>query len=195
MVRRRTVLATLVALVAMAGIALAQTVSQDVVIKVTVPEKQGLSIGISKIVGNEWTPVQEITFSDLRYDDENSIFVCGYYYAVDVGVLANTSDWTLSYSATSIVGPNGYKLDKHINVIFLKQYSDTQSELITKVTYGDALGTMTLSKSDLNGGWLRIYYGLATGDRTVDAPGAEPITTNVPAGEYSGTITLTLTTP
>ena len=177
------------------GVAYAYTTSKNVVIKAQIPSQEGLSVAISRIdKNNNWHTVDEIFFNSLHYNSDYGIFLSDDYYAVDVGVLSNAADWTLSYSATSVVGPNNYKLDKHINVTFVKQMGDNEAQELAKATYADALGPLSLNKADLQGGWLRIYYGIATGDQQTDAPGAEPITTDVPAGLYSGTITLTLTT-
>ncbi len=177
------------------GLAFAQTVTKSVVIKADIPSQEGLSVAISRIDKNQnWNEATEIFFNSLHYNSDYGVFLSDDYYAVDVGVLCNAVNWTLTYTATSVVGPNNYKLDDHINVTFVKQISDSEAQELAKTTYGDARGPLTFGKSDLQGGWLRIYYGIATGDQQTDAPGARPITTDVPAGLYSGTITLTLTT-
>ncbi len=192
---KRAVAVLLASAVLGLGLAYAQTTSKNVVIKAQIPSQEGLSVAISRIdKNNNWHTADEIFFNSLHYNTDYGIFLSDDYYAVDVGVLSNAVDWTLSYTATSVVGPNNYKLDKHINVTFVKQISDSEAQELTKVTYGDALGPLSFNKADLQGGWLRIYYGIATGDQQTDAPGAAPITTDVPAGLYSGTITITLTT-
>ena len=196
---KRSVLIGVVASLFLACSAMAgQRYSHDINIRATVPSVQGLNIAISRVRnenGHEnWTSAQEISFDDLEYDDQHQVFLAKSYYVVDVGVNTNAGDWTLTYSATSIVGPNNYKLDYHVNITAVKQKT-ASSEMIGKIAYGDALGPISFSKSDFSGGyWLRIYYGIATGDSATDAPNTSPITTDVPAGTYTGTITITLTT-
>lgn len=198
--KKKSVLVGLVVVVAsllLSGSVMADTFTKDIIIKATVPQTQGLSIAISRvrnINGQEvWTPAQEISFDDLEYNSENHIFLAKSYYVVDVGVNSNASTWTISYNATSIVGPNNYKLDHHVNLVGVKQKTDSEYTVIGRAAYGDAL-SFVITKSQLDGGWLRLYYGIATGDSSVDSPNTTPITTDVPAGIYTGSITITLTT-
>ncbi len=193
---KRTVLIGLIASLVFASSALADTYSQSVIIKAIVPEMQGLDVAISRVhvEGNDekWEHASEICFDDLSYNTKYHIFLPQHWYVIDVGVNSNASNWTISYTATSIVGPNGYKLDNHINVVVFKQKEKSQT-LLKKCTYGEMLSA-SFDRSQLLGGWLRIYYGISTGDKKVDPPNAKPITVDVPAGTYTGTIILTLTT-
>ncbi len=194
---KRSVLIGLVASLIFAGNALADTYSRSVIIKAIVPSMQGLDIAVSRVhmEGNDekWEPASEICFDDLAYNTEYHIFLPQHWYVVDVAVNSNSSNWTISYSATNIIGPNGYNLNNHINVVVLKQTEKNGYTLLRKCTYGEMLNT-SFDRSQILGGWLRIYYGIATGDDTIDPPNAKPITTDVPSGTYTGTITITLTT-
>ncbi len=193
--RRKIWLSVVVGSLMLAGTGFAGIQSKSVVIKANIPYREGLSVAISrvhKVDGEETSdPDTQISFN-LQYNEEYHIFLADSYYVLDVGADTNATNWSITYNASNIVGPNGYILDDHINVVMVKQTKKTWS-LLKKCTYGGCR-YVTFTKSDLLGGWLRIYYGIATGDEDVDAPGAKVITTDVPAGVYSGTITVTLTT-
>ena len=194
---KRGVLIGLIVSLVFTSAAMAGTYTRDVIIKAIVPETQGLNVVVSRVhkEGDDevWEHVSEICFDDLSYNTEYHIFLPQHWYVIDVGVNSNASNWTISYTATSIVGPNGYKLDNHINVVVLKQTEKNGYTLLKKCTYGEMLSA-SFDRSQLLGGWLRIYYGISTGDEEIDPPNAEPITVDVPAGTYTGTITITLTT-
>ncbi len=194
--RRKIWLSVVVGSLMLAGTGFAGIQSKSVVIKANIPYREGLSVAISRVhkVNGEETsdPDTQISFN-LQYNQEYHIFLADAYYVLDVGPETNASNWTLTYSAGNIVGPNGYILDDHINVVMVKQMPKNKWSLLKKCAYGECR-YVTFTKSDLLGGWLRIYYGIATGDKEKDAPNVKVITTDVPAGIYSGTITVSLTT-
>ena len=74
----------------------------------------------------------------------------------------------------------------------MKQTSSTAGTQIEKVTYANS-NSKAYNKAYLAGGWLRIYYGIATGKVADDATGASPITNLKAYGQYSGQVTITLT--
>ncbi len=198
----RKVLAGLVVFsLLMAGLCFAESYEKTIVIRAHITPVEGMDVTISKITpgdnGDVWEDASEIDFGDLQLNEENMIMLPQCYYAVDVGVLSNSEDWSIKHEAGPIAGPD--TLDDNVNVTFVKQTA-TGSSLVGpgKVTYGESNGVV-ISKEDLEGGWLRIYYGIATGNTDpangeTDAPNAKPITLEKPSGYYVGTITLTLTT-
>ncbi len=188
---RKFVLSVLLAGLMGAGWALAD--SKTIIIKAHIPSSQGLSVNVSRISTStgQWSSASQIDFGDLSYNSNLGIFLPDCYYAVDVGVLSNATNWTIQYTADSIDGPNSSKLDDHVVVSFVKQ-TNNQGEQLEKTVYSKAK-SRSFSKGDLAGGWLRIYYGIATGDPSTDPAGAKPITTNVPSGYYQGQITISLT--
>jgi hypothetical protein len=144
-----------------------------------------------------------IDFGELEYKSDLGIFHAKYYYAVDIGVVTTASAWTLTHTAGSITGPGGANLDSNINVSFVKctynpeTHPAPDEEVDIYVPYSQANKSYT--QVSLPTKWLRIYYGIATGNTNpeqgpVDASGVQVITTSKPAGSYSGTITLSLTT-
>jgi hypothetical protein len=168
--------------------------NQTININTTIPTMTGgLNVTISRVTGTVWTPATSISFGALTWDPLNSIFLPDSYYAVDIGVLDNSGAvWTVTHTRTSLAG-TGTNLDNKVNVAFVKQTSSTTSQELQKVSYQDSQG-IAYTKTTLSGGWLRIYYGIGTGDpANPDAPGVTPISLDSQAGTYSGTVTITLT--
>ncbi|MBI4982087.1 MAG: hypothetical protein HZC15_02930 [Candidatus Omnitrophica bacterium] len=165
----------------------------------------GLNVGISKIdskgtcvaTDDSWTSGQAgVAFGTLNWDAANSIFLNNYYYAVDVGVVDNSgAAWTITHTRTDFKKDATNNLNSNVNVTFAKQTDATTGSDLSKVSYANS-NNVSYTKAQLAGGWLRVYYGIGTGDVRVgctDAAGVTPITVDKPAGAYSGTVTLTLT--
>lgn len=153
----------------------------------------GLNVAISKVVGDVFTPDSAINFGTLTFDSTYRIFrpSDGRYYAVDIGVMDNTGTaWTLTHTRTSFKKDDTNNLDNNVNVTFMKQTSDTTGTQLRRVSFANS-NNVSYTKSQLAGGWLRIYYGIASGKG--DASGVTPIGLDKPAGTYAGTVTITLT--
>ncbi len=160
--------------------------------KAAIPPTSGLSVSVSKIVGNTWTPGQaSINFGSLVYNLENNMMMGSCYYAADVGVSSNAANWQIKHETTSIANGSD-TLDENINVVFMRQIDDWNAAELLKVNFAESNGKV-FSKSTLSGGWLRIYYGLATGEIGKDAPNAKPVGTLKTFGNYQGTVKITLT--
>lgn len=168
--------------------------SKNVDIKAYVPQQNGLTVTVSKVVGTTFALVPSIDFGNLVFDNTNKIFVTpdNSYYAVDVGCNSNAPDWTITHTVTSLA--NGSEnIDDNVNVTFMHQTSDTAGTKIGNVMSYASSNNQAFTKALLAGGWLRVYYGLATGDKTKDAADVTPIGVTKAYGSYSGTITFTLT--
>lgn len=176
--------------------------SKTVTVNATVPQVTGgLSVSVSKVTGEDidgnggvWDDTAtSISFGTLSWDSTNSIFLPDSYYAVDVGVLDNSGNaWTVTHNRQSLAsGTNN--LNSKVNVSFNKQTTKADGQELSKYSFGDSNGK-AFTKAQLSGGWLRIYYGIATGNpNKPDATGVKPIGLDTPAGTYSGSITITLT--
>ncbi len=170
--------------------------SQSINVNASIPTMTGgLSVTVSRVNGLGsaiFTPASSIDFGSLTWDTVNHIFLPENYYAVDIGVTDNSGTaWTITHTRTSLAG-NGNNLDNKVNVSFNKQTSATVSSELQKVSYGNSQ-SISYTKAQLAGGWLRIYYGVGTGDPTKpDATGVTPIGLDTPAGTYNGTVTITL---
>jgi len=180
----------------------AATAPVTVTVNATVPTMTGgLTVGISKVVGTVWTAGQaSVSFGTLVWHPENgrdgkpmNIFLPTMYYAVDIGVTDNSGTaWTVTHTRVSLVG-QGTNIDNKVNVSFNKQTSSTVGRELQKVSFGKSQ-SIAYTKAQLAGGWLRIYYGVGTGDPAKpDATGVTPIGIDTPAGTYTGSVTITLT--
>lgn len=166
-------------------------VSQTVAVSATVPTVSGgLSVTVSKVVGGVFSSASSINFGTLVLDSVNNIYTTSdkSYYAVDIGV-TDTTAWTLTHTRSSLIS-GGNNLDSNVNVTFVKQTATTGTEL-SKFSF-DLSNAKAFTKTELAGGWLRIYYGLGTGS-TGDATGVTAIGLDKPAGTYTGAVIITLT--
>ena len=156
----------------------------------------GFNVNVSRIRSSDdgWEltdPNLPIDFQTLVYDAVNGVFGANYYYAVDIGVMDNSgSPWMITHTRNSVARDAFNNLDNNINVSFTKESSTAPAINLQKVSYASSQN-ISFSKSQLTGGWLRAYYGIATGLN--DAPGASPIDATKPTGVYQGSVTITLT--
>jgi len=169
------------------------TTNQQFDVRASIPQQNGFNVTISRVQGTTWSTRTSVDFGSLFFDGVNNIFLSNYYYAVDIGVLANLPNWSIKHTTTSIVNTTvpGATLDNNINVSFVKQLDAATAAPLDKVVYSNS-NNKIYTKDQLLDGWLRIYYGVATGEAGKDAPGAQPIGINQPAGTYLGQVTLTL---
>ncbi len=186
------IIVCLILTLALTSVCFAATESKVVEVKAYVPQQSGLVISVSKIAGTTWTTGQtNIDFGSLIFDTQNNIFMGTSYYAVDVGINSNAADWQIKHEVTPIT--NGTEtLDENINVVFVKQLDDYNATELRKVNFAESNGA-TFFKNQLAGGWLRIYYGLATGEPGKDAANSKPIVATKTFGNYQGTVKITLT--
>ncbi|MDD5668742.1 MAG: hypothetical protein PHE58_01745 [Candidatus Omnitrophica bacterium] len=162
-------------------------------VQAEIPSQDGLSVSISKVQNGTWSTDTKIDFGTLKFDNANKIFTGQWYYAVDVGVNSNAADWTIKHDVSSNVQLVGGTdtLNDNINVTFVKQLSSGTSPELLKCTLTESNGR-SYTKSSLSGGWLRIYYGIATGESAVDAANVKTIGTDKPSGVYKGQVKITL---
>ncbi|KPK98978.1 MAG: hypothetical protein AMJ95_01610 [Omnitrophica WOR_2 bacterium SM23_72] len=168
--------------------------TQYVDVQAYVPQQNGLSVTVSKVVGTTFTPASSINFGTLVFDPTDKIFRTsdGSYYAVDVGCNSNADTWTITHAITSLANGTS-NLNYNVNVTFMKQTSGTQGTQIGDILSYAGSNGKTFTKSQLSGGWLRVYYGLATGVAGKDASDVTPVPATKTYGAYSGRVTFTLT--
>ncbi|MCM8793724.1 MAG: hypothetical protein NC898_04585 [Candidatus Omnitrophica bacterium] len=162
----------------------------EIKVKINIPNISMLQVNITKIENGDWQPSSNIDFDTLTYDPQLHIFRANSYYALDVGIICNEPDWTITHTVTAF--SNGRDtLDENVNVMFMKQ-NQAGGEEIAKYKFANS--NVSFNKVLFrNGEWLRIYYGIATGSLG-DAPGAKPITLEKSSGNYSGSVILSLIT-
>lgn len=164
---------------------------KTVQIKATIPTQNTLNVTISKVVGTTLTAAAAVDFGNLVLDPTYNIFKTSdsSYYAVDVGINSNASAWTITHGIASMANGTA-NLNNNVNVTFMNQQNSTTGIQLAKLSYS-ASNNKVINKADIStGGWLRIYYGLATGSG--DATGVAVIPATQTGGTYTGTITLTL---
>ena len=82
-----------------------------------------------------------------------------------------------------------------MNVTFVQQTPDpNNASTLQYISYASS-NNVSYTKTQIGtGNWLRIYYGIGTGDPLKpDATGVTPIGADKPAGTYTGSVTITLT--
>lgn len=160
-------------------------------ISATIDTMSQLDVTISRVdnATGDWTTASSVDFGTLTWDSTYDVFRADCYYAVDVGIVDNSGSWTLTHTGGFITNGTDF-LDDNINVVFMNQIDDLNATELDKLSYTNAKGKI-LYPADITG-WLRIYYGVGTGD-VDDAPGVTPIGLDKSPGTYTGTITLTLT--
>jgi len=155
----------------------------------------GLTVTVSRQraldgVVEESSATTPIDFGTLQFDSTYSIFRSAYLFFVDIGVNDNTGNtWTITHTANSVRKDATNNLDTNINVAFVKQLTSTTDQPLQKVAYS-ASNNIAYNKNQLAGGWLRLYYGIASGQG--DATNVKVIDGTKPAGQYAGTVVLTL---
>jgi hypothetical protein len=166
--------------------------TKNVDVKAYIPQLNGLTVTVSKVVGTTFSPATTIDFGNLVYDTVNKIFRTSdaSYYAVDVGCDSNAADWIVTHTVTSLAN-GASNLDYNVNVTFMKQVSDTSGTQMGNILSYGGSNNKAFTRSQLSGGWLRVYYGIATGG--ADAADVIPITSTKTYGTYSGRVTFTLT--
>jgi len=197
-----TLIAAAVVSFGFAGVSFAGS-SQTIAVNAAVPTVSGgLSLGLSKIdsKGTEittddvWTIVpitNGIAFGTLTKDSTYKIFRGQYYYALDLGVEDNSGTvWTITHTISSVKKDATNNLDDNINVSFVKQVDETTSTDLLKTSFKNS-NSKAYTKTALSGGWLRIYYGIASGKG--DNTGVTAIGLDKTAGTYAGSVTITLT--
>ncbi|MDD5132081.1 MAG: hypothetical protein PHH44_05410 [bacterium] len=178
------------AVMAIASIAFAAD-TETVQVRANIPSQSALNVTISKVVGTVFTTATAVDFGNLVLDPTYNIFKTsdGSYYAVDCGVNSNATNWTVTHTVTSMANGTA-NLNNNINVTFMNQQSTSTGVQLAKLSYSGSNGRV-INRSDITaGGWIRIYYGLATGSG--DATGVSVIPATATSGAYAGTVTLTL---
>ncbi len=164
--------------------------SKTIDISVDIPEQNEIKVVISRVnvSTNDWERRSDIDFGNLRFDKTRHIFVSNCYYVVDIGIVSNHGEWMVSHEITPILGPQGASLDRNVSVVFASMEGGRE-KVLGRYLYKDS--RRSFHSSEIRDRWLRIYYGISMGI-DVAGVGVEPITTDKPAGQYSGTISIVL---
>jgi hypothetical protein len=192
------------ATVCFAQVTTAATQTKTVDVRAEIPPINALTVSITKIssAGAISANAGSVDFGILSYDANLKRFKASCYYAVDASVAANGPAFTLTHAVTSNVKNTTGTADLgcNINVSFFKWYAIRSDDSSTATIPNPVteLGRYSLTDSNgksfssttLQGQPLRVVYQIATGEN--DNPKVYPITTDKPAGKYSGQVRITL---
>ena len=174
----------------------------DVNVTLTKIDSQGTAdpsddVWLGSAQGIDFGDLEMRTFTDPQ--DSNikySVFLPAddSYYAADVGV-NGAGPWTINHTVqgADFLSGGDDALGDNVVVTFVKQLDSTTSQQLDQVAIMNANGR-TYDSTALSGGWLRVYYGIATGD-TSEPSDVTPVAPTQVGRSYSGTVTFTLTTP
>jgi len=183
--------------------------SQAYVVKANVPVSSSIGITASQVTtaGNVFSPNDSTTldFGTLTYTTTGTppinVFLPTVYYALDIAVQgAGAPDTLVSY--TEGLNPNGSTngLGTKSMITYAKEvFSSSSNPIETVLTspYQPAtLGSLSsahIPSTQVAGGWLRTYLGVCTGNPSTDASNCHPFTAADTTGQYSGTLTFTVT--
>ena len=202
---RRTILVIaaffVVALVASSA-CFAQTAQEIFNLSADIPEASGVSIDANRVVGTTWTPVGNSLAYNMNYDTVNEIWMATEYYAVDVAPTGGTGNPTTSVVFQQGNNPNGgttHGLGVKGSATFVSVTGPTgaQTETALVAHPKEVFGTVseTIQPSELIGGFLRMYFGINTGEEGTMPPTAEVFTNSDAPGSYEGTMTISATLP
>lgn len=162
-----------------------------------VPASTGASFGVSKVIGGQFTEhnSNNLSFGELTLNTELGIFLASHFFAIDVGGSAGAGVPDISVQYFDTGSPNEATANLGDRGTF--SYSSVvQSGGDDIVTLKDGMSlhqanTLLIDSDDLDGGFLRIIVGMATGDEALDEGDAVPFNLGDAPGTYTGTLTLT----
>jgi hypothetical protein len=178
------------------GLASLGIAAQDIRIAASIGDTHSMLVALNKVQGATWTPITDLVGLGMDFGlltkGADNVFRSDVYFVVDAPVTSNHPTWTITHTRTNFQKDASNNLNDNTNVKFIKVDNTTNAE--TLLSNGFVSYTNSQSKvyanTDLTGSRLRIYYSLASGSG--DATGVSVITSAKAAGNYSGTVTLTL---
>lgn len=195
--KRKIVLGVVVLVLGIVSFCFAAT---SIRIAASIGETHQMNVTLSRVANLGAIPTtvtdligEGMDFGTLTKGADNN-FRSATYFFVDAPVISNKTGWTITHTATDFAKDTSNNLNGNTNVTFMKVNNTTSEETAlasnSYISYATAKTRAAITQSELTGGRLRIYYGLATGSG--DATGVSVITTTKPTGLYQGTVTLTL---
>ncbi len=142
----------------------------------------------------------------MTYDSANNIWTATRFFAIDLSprdgggnpAPAVYDNVQLSFTPGSKPAGQSVGLEKKATITAVKVSGSpaVETDLISARNIG--AGLPTINGTDISGGFLRIYVGLATGETTGSppvpvVPGSEPFTNADQPGTYTGQLTVTAT--
>jgi len=147
----------------------------------------------------------------MSFDTTNGIWTGSRFFAIDLAPATaadipapgNYGSITFTYGANTVPAgqPAAEGLNKRATIAAVRVSGAIGAQTETPVIPARAIGVGTipsLTQSDVAGGFLRVYVGLATGElvagtTTPVAANSVPFTNGDTPGTYTGTLTITAT--
>jgi hypothetical protein len=187
--------------------------AQDFPIIVDLPAAVEVRYNVSQInpADNTWTPngSNVLNFSSagggLQFLTGPNIWVGKRYFAIDAsptlvdGTPAPGAYNQITFTYSGQVVPAGQPVNEGLNnravMTAVRVNPDETEDVIVAGTVGS--GLRTINGAEVNGGFLRVYLGLATGETDINGipliAGSVPFTNGDRPGSYNGTVTITAT--
>ena len=191
--------------------------STTLTLTATVPTASsiGFTVNSIDITSKTWTLQSTTTLGFLpaigmNYVTANgaNIYAPSNYFAIDIAPVGGSGTPNTTVTYTEGTNPNGTTngLGTKAGATFDKEvYVTSSSNSETAVAVGNngklmlsQLSSTNISNSLVNGGWLRMYLGICTGNTNaangpVDPTGCKPFTTNDAQGQYTGSLLISAT--
>jgi hypothetical protein len=138
----------------------------------------------------------------VTFNDANSIYLANESFAIDLAPngVATYSSVTFSYTGETVpTGQTTGGLGTHAAITPVKVVGNQETQL---AGFGVRLGGTlpSITNAQVSGGFLRVYVGLVTGERTgplltdpLKVPGSVPFSGADKTGDYGGTLKITAT--
>jgi hypothetical protein len=178
----------------------ASAATENFVVSAEIPAATGITFTVFEIVGGQFPESPNATTDldfDLTFNSELGVYFPTSFYAIDVGTSggAGTPDVQFAYANTNnpnaAAGGNGLGSKGTITVVRAAD-PETPEVILEQATLSNING-VSVPFTDIAGGFLRSYVGLASGDPNTDPAGAEPFTNADAPGTYEGVLTITAT--
>lgn len=184
-------------------------------LQVTIPSATQVNFIVSQVEGSTFSPHTgnflnfDAAGAGMKYDTVNNVWVGSRYFAIDFSPSDGTNPapanyGTISFNYSSNVVPAGQPADEGLNkratIAASRVEGATGSQTEIPVITARAVGVgaiPSLTGADAQGGFLRVYVGLSTGE--LDGTGnpvaanSKPFTNGDKGGVYTGQLTITAT--
>jgi len=175
-------------------------------ISAEIPAANGATFSVSRVFPGPpevFVPVDttDLDFLQLTLNTELGIFLPSFFWVIDIGSNgAGNPDVEFAYTDTA--NPNGTPNDgtglgDHGTIAYAKVVTHDDSSQTVNLIRGESLDESTTSpdilETAIDGGFLRVTVGIATGDEALQEGTATPFTAADEAGTYSGILTITAT--
>ncbi|MCP4653103.1 MAG: hypothetical protein GY858_06960 [Candidatus Omnitrophica bacterium] len=221
MMKQLMVILTLLMVVGVGSVCLAaDNPTFDLQVQAEVPEVLNLSYWVQEVPsdGEPYDPEsremdvgEALNFGELQWDEENGILMADKYFSVFMAATTSGRDYQITQTCSGFY-LNGTGPDSLNTSLLLKPdyVADDKFDADEDIIQGPLVSGETIydtkvfaaPKSDYEiyrsttgrSRIVRCYYGLATGDPDGEEPaGTDIISADTPSGDYTGTVTFTVT--